>query len=145
MKRIIFLMFLTGIFFVSCRHLDDAPVPVIPNCDKNAVVDEMDLDQISTVYYGITAVVLNGPCLEVTIGATGCNPNNWDMNLFVVPSIATVYLPLFNAKVVLINNELCMAVFQTTVSFDLTALQRSGTNRIQLDIVVLNTPIIYQY
>src|SRR5690554_8233233 len=96
MKRIIFLMFLTGVFFVSCRHLDDAPVPVIPNCNKNAVVDEMDLDQISTVYYRITDVVLNGHCLEVTIGASGCNPNDWDMNLFAVPSDATVYPPLFN-------------------------------------------------
>ena len=145
MKKVIFLMFLTGIFFVSCRHLDDAPVPVIPNCDKNAVVDEIKYDETSIDNYGIDNVVLNGNCLEITITSSGCNPNNWDMNLFVVPSIATVYPPLFNAKVELINNELCLAVFQKTVSFDLTPLQRSGTNQIQLDIVGWNTSIIYQY
>ena len=145
MKKVIILMFLTGIFFVSCRHLDDAPFPVIPNCDKNADVDEMDLDQISTVQYGITDVVLNGHCLEVTIGASGCNPNDWDMNLFAVPSDATVYPPLFNAKIQLIHNQACLAVFQKTMSFDVTSLQMTGTNQVQIDIEGWNTPIIYQY
>jgi len=147
MKQFFMLLLFMGILSVSCKGDDSncCPHPDPANCNKFSVIDETKYSQTDTSNYTITNVVLNGDCLEITIDASGCDPNNWAMNLFVVPSIATVYPPLFNAKIELINNEDCIAVFQKTVSFDLTTLQMPGANQIQLTIEGWNTPILYQY
>lgn len=139
-------MLFLGVFFVSCDFLDDyIKNPVTSKCDKSAVEDAVKLNQISTSNYTITNVVLNGDCLEVTIGSSGCNPDNWTMNLVGAKSLAAVSPPHVGVKVELINNEACLAVFQKTVSFDLTDFQWVGQNQVQLNIDGWNTPILYQY
>lgn len=151
MKKYTFLFSVTLILFtavslISCRFLDDAVItPVMPNCDKTAVEDAVKFNQISTDNYTVTNVVLNGDCLEITIGASGCDPNNWGMNLIGVPSLANIYPPLFQTRVELINNEVCQAVFQKTVSFDITPFQIAGQNSVQINIEGWNTNIVYQY
>ncbi len=151
MKKYIFarsliLLFFTACSLVSCRYLDDAVItPVTPNCDKNAIEDAVKFHQISTSNYGIDNVVLNGNCLEVTITSSGCNPNNWEMNLVGAKSLAAVSPPHVGVKIELINNDACLAVFQKTVSFDLTDFQWVGQNQVQLNIDGWNTPILYQY
>lgn len=142
--KIIFLFF--AMLLVSCEFLDDTiKTPVITACDSNAMVDPILYQQIQTTKYGITSVVLNGDCLEITVSSSGCDPNNWSMNLVTVPSTATVVPQLYHAKVELINDEVCLAVFQKTKSFDLTPLKIQSQNKIQVDIDGWNTPIIYSY
>ncbi len=145
MKRLIVFVFLTGILFGSCCHFDDVVVPIISNCDKEAIEDETRFQQTSTNNYNITNVVLNGDCLEVTISSSGCNPDNWKMNLIGAMSLAAVSPPHVGAKIELINNEACLAVFQKTVSFNLTPLQAVGQNQIQLSVFGWNRSIVYQY
>lgn len=140
------LALFTSVFFVSCRYLDDAvTTPITSNCDKNAILDPTQFTNVSTTNYSITNVVLNGDCLEVTVSSSGCDPNNWDMNLIGVASTTNVYPPLFHAKVELINNEAYQAVFQKTHSFDLTPFQMAGQNTVQIAIDGWNTNIMYQY
>ncbi|RRA94703.1 hypothetical protein [Paenimyroides viscosum] len=141
-----FLMLFLGVFFVSCDFLDDhIKNPITTTCDKSAVEDAVKLNQISTSNYTITNVILNGDCLEVTISSSGCNPDNWTMNLVGAKSLAAVSPPHIGVKVELINNEACLAVFQKTVSFDLTDFQWVGQNKVQLNIDGWKTPILYQY
>ncbi|HUH25199.1 MAG TPA: hypothetical protein VLY87_01105 [Flavobacterium sp.] len=146
MKRIIILMFFTGLLFVSCRFLDDGiTIPINLKCDKNIVVDEIKYNQISTNNYGITNVVLNGDCLEVTISSSGCDPNGWMMSLVASENVVETLPIQQNIKVELINNQYCLAVFKKIVSFDLTSIQNTGQNQVLLNIDGWNTPILYQY
>src|SRR5690606_4760045 len=109
-----------------------------------AIIDEMLFQQVLTGNYGVDNVIVNRNCLEVTITSSGCNPNNWDMN-FIASEIVVETLPVqYYTKIELVNNEACLAVFQKTVSFDLTPLQISGQNQVQVNISGWNTPIIYQ-
>jgi len=141
-----FLMLFLGVFFVSCDFLDDhIKNPVRSKCNEKGVLDPIAFPLVNTANYGITNVVLNGDCLEITLSSSGCNPNNWDMNLIGVASTTNIYPPLFHAKVELINNEECLAVFQKTVSFDLTPFQMAGQNSVQIDIDGWNNNIVYQY
>lgn len=145
MKKVILLMLLTGIFFTSCRFFDDATIPIISNCDENAIEDATRFSQISTANYHIDNVVLNGDCLEVTISSSGCHPDNWEMNLVGAKSLAAVSPPDVGIKVELINNDACLAVFQKTISFDITPLQFTGQRQVRLVIDGWNSPILYQY
>lgn len=140
------LALFTSVFFVACDFMDDhIKHPIKSKCNEKAVLDHVAFPQVNTNNYGITDVVLNGDCLEITVSSSGCNPNNWDMNLIGVASTTNIYPPLFHAKVELINNEACQAVFQKTVSFDLTPFQMAGQNTVQIDIDGWNNNIMYQY
>ncbi|SEH88147.1 hypothetical protein SAMN02927937_01929 [Paenimyroides aquimaris] len=147
MKQFFVLLLFMGIVTVSCKGDDSncCPHPDPTNCNKFSVIDETKYSQTDTSNYTITNVVLNGDCLEITIGASGCDPNNWDMNLFVSELIVETNPAQYKTKTELINNEACLAVFQKTVSFDLTTLQMPGANQVQLTIEGWNTPILYQY
>lgn len=140
------LALFTSVFFVACDFMDDhIKHPIKSKCNEKAVLDHVAFPQVNTNNYGITDVVLNGDCLEITVSSSGCNPHNWDMNLIGVASTTNIYPPLFHAKVELINNEACQAVFQKTVSFDLTPFQMAGQNTVQIDIDGWNNNIMYQY
>lgn len=140
------LMLFIGIFFVSCDFLDDhIKNPIVTSCEESAVLDATKFPQISTGNYTISNVAVNGDCLEITVGSSGCNPNNWNMNFIGVASLTNIFPPLFQAKVELINNEACSAVFQKTVSFDLTPFQIAGQNQVQIQIQGWNTNIMYNY
>ena len=109
------------------------------------MLDNVAFPQVNTTNYGVTNVVLNGDCLEITVSSSGCNPDNWDMN-FVASEVVVETLPnQWYAKVELINNEVCQGVFQKTVSFDLTPFQITGQNNVQINIAGWNNSIMYQY
>ena len=147
MIKNLFNLLIIMLVFVSCKGDDSlcCPHPNPTNCNEFSIIDEAKYNQINTNNYSITNVVLNGDCLEITVSSSGCNPNNWDMN-FVASEVVVETLPnQWNAKVELINNEACQAVFQETVSFDLTPFQITGQDQVQIKIQGWNTSIMYQY
>ncbi len=142
-----FFYLLIIMVFVGCKGDDSncCPHPNPTNCNEFSIIDETKYNQTNTNNYTITNVVLNGDCLEITVSSSGCNPNNWDMN-FVASEVVVETLPnQWNAKVELINNEACQAVFQKTVSFDLTPFKITGQNQVQINIAGWNNSIMYQY
>lgn len=122
--------------------MDDAPaMSIVTACSQSATyVNASQYNQIDTLNYTVTNVVLTGNCLEVTIGSSGCNPENWDMDLFAIQSPLAVYPHIVHTKIKLTNNEACLAVFQKTVSFDLSTIQLPG-NELQIDFEGWNTPL----
>lgn len=149
-KNILYsLLFILTLVFVGCKGDDSNccphPNPDPTNCNEFSIIDETKYNQTNTNNYTITNVVLNGDCLEITVSSSGCNPNNWDMN-FVASEVVVETLPnMWYAKVELINNEDCQAVFQKTVSFDLTPFKITGQNQVLINIQGWNTSIMYQY
>lgn len=147
MIKNLFNLLIIMLVFVGCKGDDSlcCPHPDPTNCNEFSIVDETKYNQTNTNNYNITNVVLNGDCLEITLSSSGCNPDNWDMN-FVASEVVVETLPIqWDTKVGLINNEACQAVFQKTVSFDLTPLKDAGQNQVQINIQGWNTNIMYQY
>jgi len=145
MKRLLFLATLFSLCLNSCSDNDDIGAKV-SNCNQQAqIVEEGIFTAIETYNYQISNVVLNQDCLEITIWSSGCDANNWEMKLFSHNNFSTV-IPLQRfAKIELINNEICLAILQKTVSFDLAPFQVQGQNQVPINLEGWNEQIIYQY
>ncbi|MEZ4786805.1 MAG: hypothetical protein R2790_02720 [Flavobacterium haoranii] len=147
MKNTVFFFLLVGMFFLtSCNGDDDNTTTNPSTCDLTAqIIAESNFDAIETSNVFLTIVTLNGNCLEVTLGSSGCDPNNWEMNLYGIPDFDPVVPVQRDVKVELINNEICLAIFEKTVSFDLTPFQVVGQNEVVLNIEGWSEPIVYEY
>jgi len=133
MKKALFI-FLLNILPLSCDSNDDSS-----NIENNydfisEIISEDNFNTVNTSNYIITNVELNNDCLKITFGSSGCGTELWEENLFSTDAYFTVF-PLQRAlKMELINNELCQAAFEKTVSFDLTPFQIDGQNELPLNI-----------
>lgn len=146
MKRIFVLIALISMLFTSCFKDHDDKSSIETACEVvSEVISDEDFREINTSYYGITAIQLNGDCLEVTISTSGCDPEQWELNLYSVDSFYNVYPLQRTVKIELINNQECLAVFQKTVSFDLGPFQLHAQNELPLNIEGWNEQIIYKY
>ncbi|WP_432671834.1 hypothetical protein [Flavobacterium sp. SM2513] len=144
MKNIIVFLSVSLLLFSSCTSDDKSKA--IVSCGQNAfVLAEEQYDAVETDYYISTNVTLSGNCLSVTIGASGCDPNNWTLNLFSTDAFFDVFPLQRTAKIQLVMNELCAAAFVKTVVFDLTPYQISGPNSVSINLESGDEPINYQY
>jgi hypothetical protein len=144
MRKFIYLIILTfGI--LSCNSDDDNST-IENNCDFiSEIISEEDFNAINTSNYEITEVELNNDCLEITFSSSGCGTEFWEENLYSVDPFYTVFPLQRTVKIELINNELCLAVFQKSVSFDLTPFQIDGQSELPLNITGWNEQITYEY
>ncbi|MGC4040541.1 MAG: hypothetical protein QM710_07110 [Flavobacterium sp.] len=145
MKKIFTSVFTLTIIslFIGCSDSNSSNTG---NCNKQAqVISSTAFGQVSTTNYTITNVALNEDCLDVTVSSSGCDSNNWNMNLFSTGEFTSTTIPQKEIKVELVNEEACLAVFQKTVSFNLIPYQLEGQNEITLKIAGWATPISYAY
>ncbi len=144
MKKNLFIILL-GMLALSCNSDDDNST-IENNCDFiSEIISEDDFNTINTSNYVITEVELNNDCLKIAFGSSGCGTELWKENLYSTDAFYTVF-PLQRAlKMELINEELCLAVFQKTVSFDLTPFQIDGQSELPLNIYGWNEQITYEY
>lgn len=144
MKNTFTLITVIFLFFTSCSS-DDKSEP-LDSCGQNAIVlSEAQYDATESDYNIITAVALSGNCLSITVGASGCNPNNWTLNLFSTDAFYDVFPLQRIAKIQVVTNEACAAAFEKTVVFDLTPFQISGQNNVPINLEGWDEPINYQY
>ncbi|HLS29511.1 MAG TPA: hypothetical protein VK021_01500 [Flavobacteriaceae bacterium] len=145
MKKMIFATVLIGVLCISCSE-DNDNLHIGNTCDAAAdIISEEDFEEIDTSIYTLTEIDLNGDCLEVTLSDSGCDPEPWEMNLFSVDAFYTVDPMQRTVKIQLINEQLCQAVFQKTVSFDITPFQIDGQNEVPLNIEGWDEAIVYEY
>jgi hypothetical protein len=130
---------------MSCSD-DDNHSGYISNCDVIAQKPERTyFNQIDTSNYTITDVQLSGDCLEVSISASGCDANTWDINLFGVDSFFNSTIPGREMKVELINTQTCLTVISKTISFDLLPYQEDNIDALLLIIESWSENVIYDY
>ena len=143
MKKL--LLFLPIILILSCNSENDNST-IENNCDfTSEVIFEEDFNAISTSNYGIIEVELNGDCLGITFGSSGCGTDLWEENLYSTDVFYNVFPLQRDVKMELINDEACLAFFQKTVSFDLTPFQIDGQSDLPLNINGWNEQITYEY
>ncbi|MBC8305623.1 MAG: hypothetical protein H8E55_58890 [Pelagibacterales bacterium] len=143
MKKL--LLFLPIILILSCNSENDNST-IENNCDfTSEIILEEDFNAINTSNYGIIEVELNGDCLEITFGSSGCGTDLWEENLYSTDTFYNVFPLQRDVKMELINDETCLAFFQKTVSFDLTPFQIDGQSDLPLNINGWNEQITYGY
>jgi hypothetical protein len=143
-KQLTLLLILFLVVFSSCSGDDE--ITSLSNCDSiSEIIAENDFNTIDTTNYSISSVNLNGDCLEITLSASGCDSSLWVMQLYS-KNASNNLLPLQrDVKIKLINNQLCQAVFQSTISFDLVPLRIQGQNSILLNIDDWDMQVVYNY
>jgi hypothetical protein len=143
MKKL--LLFLPIILILSCNSENDNST-IENNCDfTSEIILEEDFNAINTSNYGIIEVELNGDCLGITFGSSGCGTEIWEENLYSTDAFYNVFPLQRDVKMELINDEACLAFFQKTVSFDLTPFQIDGQSDLPLNINGWNEQITYEY
>lgn len=144
MKKTLFLFGLVGLLLFSCS--EDETTKVNTTCGATAeIIDESSFYAINTTNYTITNVTRNANCLEITISSSGCNPELWEMNLYSTTIFCGTPPIVRPARLKLTNNQLCAAVFQKTISFDLTPFRITGMNQLPIVLEGWNQQILYQY
>lgn len=143
-KQLMLLLILILVVFTSCSG--DDGINNLSNCDSiSEIIAENDFNTIDTMNYSISSVNLNGDCLEIAISSSGCDSSLWVVQLYSTNDYYNVF-PLQRAvKVKLTNNQLCQAVFQEIISFDLIPLRIEGQNSIPLNIDGWDMQIAYNY
>ena|SRR5690554_3848717 len=145
MKRIFTLLFIGALFF-SCSDDDTNCCVPVPECGKFPFTTNDEVfAEIATDNYSITHVVLSGNCLDITIHSSGCDGNTWEESLFSVISFVEIDPHQKALKLKLINQELCLAIVEKTITFDLTLLQIEELNQIVFLLEGWDEPIIYLY
>ncbi|WP_188458398.1 hypothetical protein [Psychroflexus planctonicus] len=146
MKKIILLFAFLGMLLISCSNDDQPNPPTANECDDVAeILEEADFSSIETSNYTIIDAQINDDCLEIRFGASGCDPEPWEVYLYSTDAFYAVF-PLQRAvKMELINNQDCAASFEVDISFDLTAFQIEGQNEIPLQIEGWDEQVVYEY
>lgn len=144
MKRIITSSFCLAVLamFFACSESNSNN----STCNKSALIASTSyFNQLNTTNYTITNVALNEDCLDITLSSSGCNANNWQMNLYSTSAFSSTAIPQKDLKIQLVNNDACLAVFQKTVSFSLVPYRLNGQNEITLKIAGWAAPVTYTY
>ena len=127
-RSIILFIFLL-IIGISCN--DDENFTT--SCDDLVLVDSNEFGTESTYFELISAEVSNG-CFQVKFSAPGCDGSSTKMRLIDSGVIKESNPVQRDLKLVLDNEELCLAIFTNEVSFDLSPLRSPDENVIQINL-----------
>lgn len=124
---------------------DDTIALPANNCDAGIIINEAVFENSTSNYYNSINAEIIDDCLLITVTASGCSGESWEMSLIDSGNIAESSPPQRHLKFILINNESCLAIVGKTQSFDLSALQIENGNEISLNIQDFPEALLYSY
>lgn len=114
-------------------------------CGQSVVIDTDFFDSAVSDSYELLSVNLSDDCLTIEVSASGCDGESWSMVLVDSGSVAESSPEQRYLKFIFSNDEVCLAVFSQSRSFDLQNLQVEDSNEIVLNIDGFTEPITYTY
>ncbi|RED50352.1 hypothetical protein [Seonamhaeicola aphaedonensis] len=152
MQRLMFkttkqMLFCTalGLLFLNTQCEEEDDLVGDANCDFATIVDASKYNNMNADDFTFINTEINGDCLELTIGASGCDGNSWEFGLIGSGAIAESFPEQRFLKLDFGNEELCLAYIERKVLFNLTPIQVEGSNKIVLHIERLNETLEYTY
>ena len=134
MKTILSCLFMTITLFMNCENNDDDNTDDIKtDCDTVTIVDAEAYANAESDHFTIISLQIVEDCLEITFSASGCSGESWGVQLIDSEQILESFPIQRNLFFELKNEELCDAVFQQTVSFDIAEL-KEGYDEVILNI-----------
>jgi len=113
------------------------------NCDQDVIISQREFENAPNEPVSIIEMKIEGDCLKIKFGASGCSGNSWVVRLIDSGIIAESLPVQRTLKLSLNNREACAAYFTREMSFNIKDLQVRGNNSVQLN--VLGKPILYEY
>ncbi|PWH84390.1 hypothetical protein DIS18_07605 [Algibacter marinivivus] len=130
---------------ILCEDLDEPDVSG-NLCDYQVIIDEDLYGNLESSSFEFVNAEIIDDCLNIELGASGCDGANWEFKLVDSGSITESSPEQRFLKLQLINIELCDAFFQTSISFDLKPIRiENGINEIILNIDGLQSALNYTY
>lgn len=114
------------LFLLLCSTVACQPPEEVDGCGPEALIatgGDLVLDSLAAV--SIIDYKLKKDCFEVTIGASGCNSDNWELAM-IGGAVAESLPPQRTIHFRLKNPEACLAYFTRTFTFDVRPLQENG-------------------
>lgn len=142
MKKLLILTII-GIAILSCS--DDDENENLNNCDLETIVSAEQYANEPSDQLSINTLEINGDCLKISFGATGCDGNSWIVQLIDSEQIMESNPAQRNLRLILDNNEACTAVPTKTLTFDISELQIQDDNKVNLNITNSDDQILYEY
>lgn len=118
--------FALGIMFCSMNVLcEDVDEPIIDGnfCDYKTIINSDLYKDLQSAQFEFVNAEIVDDCLIIEIGASGCDGDTWEFKLVDSGAVAESFPEQRFLKLQLVNNELCTAFFQRTISFDLTPVR----------------------
>lgn len=143
--RQILLLATLVFFFLNMQCEDEEKESEDAICDFLTIVNAAKYNNLNSDIFTLINYEIDGDCLLLTIGTSGCDGNSWEFNLVDSGAIAESFPEQRYLKLDFSNEELCLAYFERKVSFNLMPVQVKGSNKIILHIDGLDEPIEYVY
>jgi hypothetical protein len=140
-KSLLTSCFCALILVVGC----EVDPPIQSNCDKVVVLSKWDYDNGPRDEFWLDTIVLAGNCLKPTYQyGGGCGTS--EMHLYDYDDFTdnTLDLPKRMLRFAFKDMDNCEALIKTSVSFDLTPLQKNNASPLRLQIEGWNE-ILYYY
>lgn len=115
------------------------------NCGQSVIIDNVFYQSAESGDYNLIGTDLNNDCLTIEVSASGCDGESWSMVLVDSGSVAESSPEQRYLKFVFTNEEACLAVFNQSRVFNLSALQVDGSNEVILNIEGFPEVINYTY
>lgn len=130
----------TLLLFGACTN--DDKVPTV--CNDYVIVNSTLFNTAPNDYFTINNLSIEGDCLKINFGASGCDGSSWKIKLIDSGQILESYPPQRIVKFSLYNKEACDAFFTREISFDISKLQVEG-GKVYLNIADTEHQILYEY
>lgn len=114
------------------------------NCDQTVIVNSELYEDAPADMLTIESLAINGDCLKINFGASGCSGDSWELKLIDSEAILESFPPQRNVRLSLKNEELCAAYITRELTFDITDLQTDG-DEVMLNIINSDSGILYKY
>jgi len=144
MKSSHIIFFILSSLFVTISCQDNTDSTLAPYCDEEVIISKSEYQSATTDGVTILDLAIEGDCLSVSYGASGCSGDSWKLKLIDASEIMESLPPQRNLVLSLDNNEACAAYFTKEVTFDISALQ-VGEGEVRLNITNTNEEILYSY
>ena len=146
MKNLNFIIpfFLIILAQFACDMPEDE-LPVDNSCDKNVIINADDFVNVETSFFELINATINDHCLEIEYSASGCDGDSWIPNLYDANEIAESLPEQRRLRFKLDNQELCLAVFTKTISFDISNLQTGPSGELILNLEDWDEALRYMY
>ena len=144
LSKIIIASVCFPLLLMSTQCDDDNDLQV-SNCGQSVIIDNSFFESAVSGDYQLVGFDINNDCLTIEVSSSGCDGESWSMVLVDSGAVAESSPEQRYLKFVFANDETCLAVFNQSRMFNLTALRVDSSNEVVLNIEGFPEAINYTY
>lgn len=116
------IFLITLLSFFACSESKETNFNI---CNECVVISNELYKSTNTDNYSILDIAINEDLLTIKIGASGCSSNSWVATLIDADEVLESFPIQRNIKLLLENNEACLAFFEKEFTFNIKELKEN--------------------